>query len=141
MDRSEGDRSRAGRDGLGRRAGLARALCAARVLATALAAFVILGVGGTSVDLEAGAGTPEAKARFVVEGRAAFDAMVAEQVAEQTAGRECWEPGTREGVIPTAVLVRGIAIGDGAGVVRPATFDQGWALAKAGKVWILKACA
>ena len=72
---------------------------------------------------------------------AAFDVMIAGQVAQHSQGHVCWEPGTREGVIPSTVLVRGMKPGQGMGVVRALTLDEGWAQAKAQRIWILKACA
>ena len=69
----------------------------------------------------------------------AVDAMIAEQVA--TYGPSCVDPAAFKG-IPSRVLVRNARLKDfDTGVVRVVTLDAALAAAKAGSVYVLKACA
>ena len=69
----------------------------------------------------------------------AADAMIAEQVA--TFGPSCVDP-TKFVGIPSRVLVRNARLKDfDTGVVRAVTLDAALAAAKAGTVYVLKACA
>lgn len=106
----------------------------------ALVLVLAVGIQG-AIDADAAAARPEAKIHANTQDAVAFDALIAGQVAEQTKGRECWEPGAHKGVIPATVLVRGMRAGQGMGVVRALSLDEGWTQAKAKRVWILKACA
>jgi len=70
--------------------------------------------------------------------RPAADAMIAEQVA--TYGPSCVDP-TKFVGIPSRVLVRNARLKDfDTGVVRVVTLDTALAAAKAGTVYVLKAC-
>ena len=70
--------------------------------------------------------------------RPAADAMIAEQVA--TFGPTCVDPAKFKG-IPARVLVRNARLKDfDTGVVRVVTLDAALAAAKAGKVYVVKAC-
>jgi hypothetical protein len=71
--------------------------------------------------------------------RPAVDAMLAEQVA--TFGPTCVDPAEFKG-IPARVLVRNARLKDfDTGVVRAVSLDEALAGARAGKVWVMKACA
>lgn len=68
---------------------------------------------------------------------------VAEMLADQVAtfGPTCVDPAKFVG-IPSRALVRNALAADGdTGVVRSVTLDEALAAAKAGKVYVLKACA
>ena len=68
---------------------------------------------------------------------------IAEMLADQVArfGPTCVDPARFVG-IPSRVLVRNALAADGdTGVVRAVTLDEALAAAKAGKVYVLKACA
>ena len=75
---------------------------------------------------------------------AAFDAMVAEQVATLTHGRACWPTvyDIPNGERPSIMLVRNARQGIGpdqgsVGVVRVVTFDEGWQGVEEGVfVWV-----
>lgn len=66
---------------------------------------------------------------------------IARQLDEMSSGRECWKPGTRK-EFPTTVLAHGAArnrAGDwgfDTTVVKAYTFDQAWALASKGEIWV-----
>ena len=106
----------------------------------ALVCILAVGIQG-AIDTDAAAVAPEAKMHANAQDAIAFDQLIAGQVAQHAKGRECWAPGTRDGVIPSTVLVRGMRPGQGMGIVRTVTLDEGWTQAQAKKVWILKACA
>lgn len=68
---------------------------------------------------------------------------IAEMLADQVArfGPTCVDPAAFVG-IPSRALVRNALAADGdTGVVRSVTLDEALAGAKAGKVYVLKACA
>jgi hypothetical protein len=69
----------------------------------------------------------------------AVEEMLADQVARF--GATCVDPARFVG-IPSKVLVRNARAVDGdTGVVRAVTLDEALAGARAGKVWVLKACS
>jgi hypothetical protein len=71
--------------------------------------------------------------------RPAIEEMLADQVARF--GPTCVDPARFVG-IPSRALVRNALAADGdTGVVRSVTLDEALAGAKAGKVYVLKACA
>ena len=75
---------------------------------------------------------------------AAIATMLAEQVDTLSQGRTCWATPPTD-VIPSTLMVRNARPGIGpdkgdTGVVRLVTFDEGWAKAEQGVVWVLGAC-
>ena len=118
------------------RAALRQAVAGAAFTALLLLAILTGTDGVTNLDAYA---DPDAVATAEASDLAAADAMIAEQVADQTAGRDCWA-GANPGVIPTTLIVRGASIGNDSGVVREVPFDEGYAAAKAGEAWVLQSC-
>lgn len=119
------------------RAALRQAVAGAAFTALLLLA-ILTGTDGT-VSLDTNV-TPETVAAAKADNLAAFVTMLDEQVAEQTAGRDCWKPGTRPDTIPTTILVRGQSARNEAGVVREVAFTDGWKQAEDGDVWVLRSC-
>ena len=103
--------------------------------------LVIGGMSGTrpgEVTLFGGTCQSDAVCARNADISPAVDAMIADQVA--TYGPSCVDPAKFVG-IPSRVLVRNARLKDfDTGVVRVVTLDAALAAAKAGTVYVLKAC-
>ena len=120
-------------------------IAALRQFVASAALFAMLLVGGVSghrsneVTLFGGTCQSDAVCERNADIGPAVDAMIAEQVA--TFGPTCVDPAAFKG-IPSRVLVRNARLKDfDTGVVRSVDLDTALDAAKAGTVYVLKACA